>query len=150
VTFQLCYRLVEPVPTLFCFSESSVCWKLLTLFRMKLLYKRVALAGLIFLGCKDEKMDIAEGTPACVVNEIANIKKEAKWNPPAKVFSYQYKGQTVYYIPPRCCDIPSTLLNANCTVVCAPDGGISGGGDGKCPDFFTARSAEKLIWQDSR
>jgi len=48
---------------------------------------------LIFLGCKDEKVDIAEGTPACVVNEIASIKKEAKWNPPANVYSYQYKDQ---------------------------------------------------------
>lgn len=117
---------------------------------MKTLGKSILLSGLIFIGCKNDLSDVAAGTPMCVVNEINRIRKEAKWSPAAKIFSYQYKGQTVYYIPPRCCDIPSTLFDANCTILCAPDGGISGGGDGKCADFFTARTAEKLIWQDTR
>ena len=117
---------------------------------MELFGKFVVIVGLIFLGCKDDKLDVAAGTPVCIVNEINRIKKQAKWSPSAKVFSYQYNGQTVYYIPPRCCDIASTLLDASCTVLCAPAGGISGGGDGKCTDFLTTRTEEKLIWQDPR
>ena len=117
---------------------------------MRLLRLFFALTALVFLGCNDDKVDVVDGTPTCIVNQINRIQKQARWNPPAKVFSYHYKGQTVYYIPQRCCDIPSTLLDANCTVICAPDGGITGSGDGKCTDFFTTRTDEKLIWQDLR
>lgn len=112
------------------------------------------LVGIVFVifGCKDDvtSTDVPADIPTCVVDQISQIKSQARWNPPAKLFSYRYKGQTVYFIPQRCCDIPSTLLDANCTILCSPDGGISGGGDGKCTDFFTARTDEKLIWQDSR
>ena len=111
--------------------------------------KFFVLSGLCFIRC-GKADNIAPGTPNCVTAEINRIKSNPKWNPAARVFSYQYKGQTVYYIPPRCCDVASTLLDANCTILCAPDGGISGGGDGKCADFFKVRSAEKLIWQDPR
>ncbi|MPR34268.1 hypothetical protein GBK04_13105 [Cytophagaceae bacterium SJW1-29] len=81
---------------------------------------------------------------------IEGIKDDPIWNPPAKVFSYLYKGKVVYYIPQRCCDIPSILMDGECNIICSPDGGISGTGDGKCPDFFTSRSNEKLIWEDLR
>jgi hypothetical protein len=34
--------------------------------------------------------------------------------------------------------------------MCAPDGGFTGKGDGKCTYFFDARTNEKLIWEDER
>lgn len=71
-------------------------------------------------------------------------------NPPGSVWQYEYKGQSVYYIPAYCCDIPSQLLDSNCNQICSPDGGYTGAGDGKCADFFELRKNEKLIWQDSR
>ena len=55
-----------------------------------------------------------------------------------------------YYVPPQCCDQFSTLYDADGAVICAPDGGITGRGDGKCPDFFQSRTNEKLFWEDSR
>lgn len=94
--------------------------------------------------------EFSKEIPDCIKDKIEEIKGEAVWSPPAKIYRYQYNGETVYYIPPRCCDIMSTLYDKNCRVICLPDGGISDKGDGKCPDFFTSRSDEKLIWEDER
>jgi hypothetical protein len=35
-------------------------------------------------------------------------------------------------------------------LICQPDGGITGKGDGKCPDFDKNKTNEKLVWQDPR
>ena len=101
-----------------------------------------------FSSCDQE--DIPGETPKCIENKINEIKDGAVWNPPAKVYSYHYNGITVYYFPPRCCDIPSELYDENCVFICSPDGGITGNGDGQCSDFFTERANEKLIWEDDR
>ncbi len=99
-------------------------------------------------GC--EKIDTPEGTPHCIDRMIKDILKESVWNPPARVYRYNYNGQIVYYIPPRCCDMYSILVDENCNVICHPDGGFTGGGDGRCNDFFSTRTDGKLIWKDER
>ena len=103
---------------------------------------------LIISGCYDE--DPQREIQNCIKDKIEEIKRQAIWNPPAKIYSYRYKGETVYYIPQRCCDIMSILYDKNCNIICSPDGGISGKGDGQCPDFFTSRTDEKLLWEDNR
>ena len=103
---------------------------------------------LSFRGCGEE--NLLKGTPECVKMKIDWITNQDVWNPPAKLYSYLYEGKTVYYIPGRCCDFPSQLLDTDCNEICAPDGGFSGGGDGKCPDFSSTRTDEKLVWEDSR
>jgi hypothetical protein len=90
------------------------------------------------------------GNPNWVDNLIMNFKSQPVGNPPQSIFKYEYKNQIVYFVPAQCCDQFSTLYDKNGTVICLPDGGISGTGDGKCPDFFTERKNEKLIWKDSR
>ncbi|WP_425504293.1 DUF6970 domain-containing protein [Rhabdobacter roseus] len=101
-----------------------------------------------FLGC--ESANIPRGTPSCIKDLIKSISKEPVRNPPAKIYSYTYQGSTVYYVTPRCCDIPSTLIDEKCNSLCAPDGGLGGGGDGRCSDFFASRTDQKLIWEDKR
>ena len=115
---------------------------------MKLNTKYLVLPLIFAFGCK--KDDIPKGTPDCIRKAIDAIKADYVAGPPAKVFSYSYKGKAVYYIPAKCCDIPSILLDENCKQICSPDGGLAGTGDGKCPDFFKERSKEKLIWEDTR
>lgn len=88
--------------------------------------------------------------PECIQTKIHEISQHDVWNPPAKVFRYSYRGQNVYFIPQRCCDIPSQLFDENCEKICEPDGGFTGKGNGACPDFFTARTGEKLLWEDKR
>ena len=71
-------------------------------------------------------------------------------NPPALIARYEYRGQTVYFLPERCCDVPSTLYRADGTILCHPSGGLSGTGDGNCADFFTERRDEVIVWRDQR
>ena len=92
----------------------------------------------------------ADQIPECVQAKITEISKQDVWNPPAKVYRYQFKGQDVYFIPQRCCDFPSQLFTENCELICAPDGGFSGSGDNACPDFFNTRTDGKLLWEDKR
>jgi len=88
--------------------------------------------------------------PEWIKGLIAKYQSDTVGNPPHSIWKYDYKGQTVYYVPQQCCDQPSTLYDVNGNLICAPDGGFSGQGDGRCTDFFQERKNEKLIWQDSR
>ena len=88
--------------------------------------------------------------PEWVTTLIKTLEGEPVANPPARLAQYLYRGQTVYYLPPRCCDIPGTLYDVKGAVMCAPDGGFNGRGDGKCPDFFAERKNEQIIWRDTR
>lgn len=115
---------------------------------MKRIIFLLGVIGLLY-SCEKED-DATNGIPNCIDEKINEIKNGDVWNPPAKIYSYTYDGQTVYYFPPRCCDIPSSLYDKNCNLICSPDGGITGGGDGSCADFFSERTDEKLIWEDTR
>ena len=90
-----------------------------------------------------------EPAKTCIQGVIDKIKSENVRNPPAKIYQYTFHGSKVYFIPQYCCDIPSTLLDENCNVVCNPDGGFTGQGDGKCIDFFKVRKNEKILWEDT-
>ncbi len=90
------------------------------------------------------------GNPAWVDKLIKQFEKNPVGNPPLSIWKYEYNGQTVYFVPAHCCDIPSVVYDASGSQLCSPDGGITGQGDGKCPNFFTERTNEQLIWQDSR
>lgn len=98
-------------------------------------------------GC--EKKD-ALVVPTCVSEVIREIESEPVSNPKRSVWQYIYKGKMVYFVPSICCDIPSRLLDGDCKLICNPDGGFTGIGDGKCTDFFATRTNEKLIWEDQR
>ena len=110
----------------------------------------VLISGLLLFSQQCSKEDVAKGTPDCIKNRIKEIANADVWNPPAKIYRYSYNGRKVFFIPQRCCDIPSQLLDEDCNVICQPDGGFSGSGDGACSDFFTARTGEQLIWEDDR
>ncbi|NQX30258.1 hypothetical protein HQN85_00860 [Pedobacter boryungensis] len=85
-----------------------------------------------------------------MLEKIKQLKAEDVSNPPASVWQYEYNGQTVYFIPQKCCDLPSLLYDKDCNLICSPDGGFTGKGNGKCKDFFEKRTKEKLIWKDDR
>jgi len=91
-----------------------------------------------------------QNLPACVKKMIDQYKVEEKQNPPRQVYSYSFKGQTVYYVTPPCCDFFSDLYDSTCVLIGHPDGGFTGRGDGKMNDFKDTRTNEKLIWRDER
>ena len=81
-------------------------------------------------------------------NLITKLKNAPNSKLPHSIYQYSYHGKTVYYVPhTQCCDQYSTLYNVCGEKICAPDGGIAGKGDGKCPDFFNVRQDEKVIFK---
>jgi hypothetical protein len=106
------------------------------------------LLPLFLIGCTHSPSP--DENPGWVKNLVSTYEKDSVGNPPRSIWQYEYKSQIVYYVPPQCCDQFSTLYDANGLVICAPDGGFTGHGDGKCPDFFQERKNEKLIWKDLR
>jgi hypothetical protein len=92
----------------------------------------------------------AASIPACIQQRIDSIKKEPKWNPPAEVNEYTYNGKTVYAFSSPCCDFFNPVYGSDCNYLCAPDGGFTGKGDGKCADFSATAKHVKLIWKDDR
>jgi hypothetical protein len=88
--------------------------------------------------------------PASVTALIHELQGQPPSNPPAYVASYDYRGEVVYYVPPRCCDIFGDLYNGAGQIICHPDGGLAGHGDGRCPDFESKRTNEKIVWRDLR
>jgi hypothetical protein len=84
-------------------------------------------------------------------------------NPPRSVIKTTFEGKTVYYVPPVCCDIPSELYTQDGSLICYPNGGFTGAGDGKCPKFKDEyvnslkvnkddKTAVKstVVWKDTR
>ncbi len=88
--------------------------------------------------------------PAWLKARIAQVLSERKRNPITRMLSYTYDGRQVYYISAPCCDQYSQVFDSQGRLVCQPDGGITGKGDGQCPDFEKNKSNEKLVWQDPR
>lgn len=101
------------------------------------------IVGLI--GC--EKLDVPKGTPRCIKKEI----KKQKDNGLGFVYSYQYKGETVYLfgnisnaIIGDCNSIKRDLYTEDCDLICSPT--CTGSGDARCPDFWQEATGEKEIW----
>ena len=88
--------------------------------------------------------------PQWLKARIAAVLSERKRNPTIRIMSYQYGGQTVYYQSAPCCDQFSEVFDTKGKLICQPDGGITGKGDGKCSDFDKTKTNEKLVWQDPR
>lgn len=85
--------------------------------------------------------------PEWVKKLIADLEAAPEGNQQGMVVRYEYRGRTVYYVPAVCCDQLSSLYDEEGNVICSPDGGVNGMGDGRCPDFFDARKGEEVIWQ---
>jgi len=84
--------------------------------------------------------------PACIKNKIDSFKLKEPHERPQRVLEYVYKGKKVYYVIMPCCDFFNEVYDDKCNYLGAPDGGFSGKGDGKLPDFFEAAKSEKLVW----
>jgi hypothetical protein len=113
---------------------------------MKYILIFLAMPFLSKSGCQSKKIE----TPACIQQRIDQIKSQPRWNPPAEVIEYIYQGKRVFLFSSPCCDQFNTVYDENCKAVCAPSGGYSGKGDGKCPDFNANAKLVRQIWKDER
>ena len=89
--------------------------------------------------------------PLWLRQRIAVVLAERKKpQPTIRMFRYAYKGQQVYWESAPCCDQYSTVYTLKGKIICHPDGGITGNGDGQCASFDKEKTNERLVWQDPR
>jgi len=98
---------------------------------------------------RDMRLD-STARPQWLQSRIQNILATRKRNPIIRISRYQYEGETVYYETAPCCDQQSTLYTVEGKILCHPEGGITGKGDGKCANFDKRKTNEQLVWQDPR
>ena len=84
--------------------------------------------------------------PTCIKNKIDSFKLKEAHEKPQRVLEYVYKGKKVYFVVMPCCDFFNEVYDDKCNFLGAPDGGFTGKGDGKIPDFFEEAKSEKLVW----
>jgi len=110
----------------------------------------ILLAACSLLACSGSSSPTEPEQPAWLTALIAQIQAQPVTNPPSSIWRYRYRGQVVYHRPAVCCDVFGDLYDAQGSLLCHPDGGFAGNGDGRCPDFFDVRTDETLIWSDPR
>lgn len=111
-----------------------------------LLIAVLALPLFTFSTCNKEKDLLSP----CIQEKIEAIKAQPRWNPPAQVDEYLYNGKKVYLFSSDCCDQYNILYDAECNYICAPSGGLTGKGDGKCTDFKETAQHLRVVWKDPR
>ncbi len=73
--------------------------------------------------------------PACLNEQLTKIQSHQYENPPVQIDEYEFQGKRVFLFTADCCDQYNILFDENCHGFCAPSGGITGKGDGKCASF---------------
>jgi len=104
---------------------------------------------LLILSASCVKDETEIDAPQCILDAIEAIKERSVTNPPTKVEEWKIDDAIYYYITADCCDQYNYLYDLSCNIVCAPDGGFTGYGDGNCPDFI-GEIEKTLVWKDSR
>ena len=88
-----------------------------------------------------------DSIPPCLARQIESFSKKGVMEQPIQIDEYTYKGKRTFLFTADCCDQFNTLYSENCEVICAPSGGLEGGGDHKCEDFSKESKLVKLIWK---
>ena len=112
--------------------------------------KNLSIIGVVFLfiSCAANKNQGISGMPPCLVTKMDSIKSHPELNQPTAITQYTYKGIAVFYITAGCCDQFNPVYNSDCDYMGAPDGGITGKGDGKIIDFFANATNKKVVWKN--
>src|SRR5437588_1251309 len=107
----------------------------------------IFILSIMMMSCTtDKQTGVMSGMPPCLITKIEGMKGDH--NAPESVTGYNYKGQPVFYLSMPCCDQFNTVYDGNCNYLGSPDGGITGKGDGKLPDFFANATDKKVVWQN--
>lgn len=106
----------------------------------------VASAGVLagagtLAGCVHPGASGLADLPPWLQSHLARVNADERNPSVIAVWEWPYQGRTVYEIQAGCCDRFNELYDAQGTYLCAPSGGFTGRGDGKCPDAAAAREA---------
>lgn len=104
---------------------------------------------LLGVSCKENDKPM-RAVPDCIQLKIDTLANSTIINSPNQVLRYQYQGESVYMFRGGCCDQFEFVYSSQCEYICAPSGGFTGLGDGKCPDFSQEATHEEVVWEDER
>lgn len=113
------------------------------------MFKNLALLSVLFFtSCAaHRKAQDLNNLPSCLKTKIETMSANPREGTPQSVTRYTYKGQTVYYMLSACCDKYNIVFDSDCNVLGFPDGGYTGRGDGKMPDFHKEAVDGKIVWK---
>jgi hypothetical protein len=102
----------------------------------------------LLLACSvNKKVQGIQEMPVCLETKIKAMAADPNAGTPLSVARFTYKQQTVYYMVSPCCDKYNVVYDSVCNILGYPDGGFTGRGDGKMPDFRKEAAGEKVIWE---
>ena len=85
---------------------------------------------------------------------IGNFENKPQFRQPTReIWQLEYDGETVFFLPilpTHCCHTLSWLYDADGNLICFPDGGITGEGDGRCPGFRGGPGRGVLVYRGPR
>ena len=112
----------------------------------QLMYKKVWVSSLFLItyGCQqDTSLVPKDQVPECIQQKITKQQNNCL----KKVIRYHYRKKVVYlFSRKKCPDAYHPLYDKNCEKVCVPFGGMSGKGNGECPEFEQNATKKELIW----
>lgn len=88
----------------------------------------------------------ASELPAWLNTRIAEYNARPPAHSPSEILRGEFAGKPVYLVVQPCCDQFNPLYDAAGTVICAPSGGFTGQGDGKCPAGLSRSARFETIW----
>jgi len=112
--------------------------------------KKIFFLALIVTSCSSSRKTGSGELPSCIQTKIEAFTKLPKHEQPQNVIEYEYKGKKVYYVTMPCCDFYNEVYDSNCNLLGHPDGGFTGKGDGKLPDFNAEKKKGKIVWEKTK
>jgi len=111
--------------------------------------KIITFTAVVFLfACSShKKIAVTAELPACLKAKIDSMIANPNEGSPQSITRYSYHEKTVYYMKAPCCDKYNIVFDNDCNILGYPDGGFTGRGDGKMPDFFNEAKDGKVVWE---
>ena len=100
------------------------------------------LISCVLIACKKVDFEV-DDVPNC----FKKMVRQCDPLPLFKIDKWEVDGKVFYEIDyDNCSDCFLELYDENCDYVCAPSGGIAGGGDGNCPTW-NGTIIKTLVWK---
>ena len=84
--------------------------------------------------------------PAWLIDKIKLIAKDETIPVGSHVIQLSNKKKKYYSLPVACCDQFVPLFDEEGKLLCHPEGGIAGNGDGKCKGLEKKLQKSKIVW----
>ena len=91
-----------------------------------------------------------EAPPSWLIKRIKTFESGPANHAPYGIWQITHNGRPAYYFRSPCCDQYNPLIDDTGVVMCNPDGGKSGKGDGRCSNPADPNTKVRLVWVHPR